>query len=171
VGSPGMNWHGVDKLFPLAEEYPELAINIVGYRPEDFEVPIPSNIHLHGYLEQVDVKKILADTDVVFGTLALHRKKMMEASPLKVREALGYSIPVILAYQDTDFMDMESDCFLFLPNSENNITENAKLIRDFSFRSIGMRVDRALVYKRIDQRVKEEVRLEFFNDMIKSVRS
>jgi glycosyltransferase involved in cell wall biosynthesis len=167
VGSPGMNWHGVDKLLPLAEKYPELTINIIGYRDEDFEVPIPSNVRLHGYLERDNLKKILADTDVVFGTLALHRKNMKEASPLKVREALGYGIPVILAYEDTDLMDMQSDYFLFLPNSENNIAENAKLIRDFSFRVIGMRVDRALIANRIDQHIKEEKRLAFFVDMIR----
>ena len=171
VGSPGMNWHGVDKLFPLAEKYPELTINIIGYRRDDFEVSIPSNIHLHGYLERENIKKILADTDVVFGTLALHRKKMEEASPLKVREALGYGIPVILAYKDTDLMDVESDCFLFLPNSENNIVENTKLIRDFSFRTMGIRVDRALISRRIDQRMKEEKRLDFFVAMIKFGRS
>jgi glycosyltransferase involved in cell wall biosynthesis len=166
VGTPGMGWHGVDKLFPLAEQYPELTINIIGYRREDFETAIPPNVHLHGYLEHEDVKKILADTDVVFGTLALHRKKMEEASPLKVREALGYGIPVILAYVDTDFMDIKPDYFLFLPNSDDNVVKNAKLIRDFSFHAIGRRVDRALVAGRIDQRLKEEKRLAFFEEMI-----
>ncbi len=171
VGSPGMNWHGVDKLFFLAEKYPELTINIIGYRREDFEVPIPQNVRLHGYLEKEEVRKILADTDVVFGTLALHRKKMKEASPLKVREALGYGIPVILAYEDTDLMNVETDCFLTLQNSEDNIVNNAQLIRDFSFRVMGKRVDRTLIAKLIDQHYKEEKRMEFFANIIKSARS
>jgi hypothetical protein len=126
---------------------------------------------LHGYLEREDVKKILADTDVVFGTLALHRTKMKEASPLKVREALGYGIPVILAYDDTDFMDAEFDFFLVLPNSEDNVVENAKLIRDFSFRIMDTRVNRDLISNRIDRQAKEEKRINFFMDMIKSTRS
>lgn len=171
VGSPGMNWHGVDKLFFLAEKYPQLVINIIGYRQDDFDVPIPSNIHLHGYLEKNEVRKILAGTDAVLGTLALHRKKMEEASPLKVREALGYGIPVVLAYEDTDLMDIKSDHFLFLPNTENNIVESADLIRDFALRVMGKRVDRALISDRIDQRTKEKTRLNFFADMIKWVRS
>jgi len=171
VGSPGMNWHGVDKLFYLAERYPELTINIIGYRREDFEAPIPQNIHLYGYLEKEEVRKVLADTDVVFGTLALHRKKMNEASPLKVREALGYGIPVILAYEDTDLLNLKSDCFLLLPNSEDNIFENAELIRDFSFKVMGKRVDRALISKYIDQHLKEKKRIEFFADIIKSAGS
>jgi glycosyltransferase involved in cell wall biosynthesis len=171
VGSPGMNWHGVDKLFVLAEKYPELTINIIGYQREDFDYSIPSNVHLHGYLKREDVKKILAKTDVVFGTLALHRKNMNEASPLKVREALGYGIPVILAYTDTDFTDIDSDCFLVLPNSENNIVENVKLIRDFSFHVLGRRINRDLVSRRIDQRLKEQKRIDFFGDVMKTVRS
>ncbi len=165
VGTPGANWHGVDKLPTLAEKYPEWTIHVVGYRREDFTPPIPPNLHLHGYLERDDVKKILADTDVVFGTLALHRKKMEEASPLKVREALGHGIPVILAYQDTDFMEIDSDLFLFLPNSDDNIAENGERIREFSFRVMGRRVPRSLIAGRIDQRVKERQRLAFFADV------
>jgi glycosyltransferase involved in cell wall biosynthesis len=171
VGSPGMNWHGVDKLFFLAEQYPELTVNIVGYRSDDFNIPIPSNIHLHGYLEKEEVRKILAITDAVFGTLALHRKKMKEASPLKVREALGYGIPVILAYEDTDLMNIESDYFLFLPNADDNVITHAKSIRDFAFQVMGKRVDRALISDRIDQRIKEEARITFFMEMMKRARS
>jgi hypothetical protein len=98
VGSPGMNWHGIDTLFPLAERYPELDINIVGYNHSDFEGPDLSNRHFYGFLDQQGVKEILSRTDVAFGTLALHRKNMQELDPLKVREALSYSIPVIIAY-------------------------------------------------------------------------
>jgi len=169
VGTPGANWHGVDKLLPLAEKYPELTINVVGYRREDFASPIPPNLHLHGYLEREGVKKILADTDVVFGTLALHRKKMEEASPLKTREALGYGIPVILAYRDTDFADEESDLFLFLPNADDNVAENAERISQFAFRVMGRRVPRSLIAGRIDQRVKERQRLDFFAEVVQSV--
>lgn len=81
VGSPGMNWHGVDKLLPLAEQYPDLQIHIVGYRREDLQGTIPENVHLYGYLDHDNVRKILAGVDVVFGTLALYRKNMQEASP------------------------------------------------------------------------------------------
>jgi len=81
VGSPGMNWHGVDKLIPFAYRCPDLAIHIVGYQGEDIDGPVPGNVHLHGYLGNEELKKVLAGTDVVFGTLALHRKKMEEASP------------------------------------------------------------------------------------------
>jgi hypothetical protein len=96
---------------------------------------------------------------------------MEEASPLKTREALGYGIPVILAYRDTDFADEESDLFLFLPNADDNIAENGERIRDFSFRVMGGRVPRSLIAARIDQCVKERQRLAFFADVIKSAGS
>jgi glycosyltransferase involved in cell wall biosynthesis len=169
VGSPGMNWHGVDKLFPLAEQYPDLKIDIVGYRRDDFKRTIPENIHLHGYLEPEDVRRVLSGVDAVFGTLALYRKKMEEASPLKIREALAYGIPVILAYRDTDLADIDSDLFLFLPNTETNILDHAEAIRDFAFRVRGRRVKREIVSERIGQQHKEEKRLKFFNEVLDSV--
>jgi glycosyltransferase involved in cell wall biosynthesis len=168
VGSPGMNWHGTDKLLLLAERLPEMNFNIVGYRREDFPGNVPPNVRLHGYLESDGVKRILAETDVVFGTLALHRKSMREASPLKVREALAYGIPVIIAYQDTDLSDLKSDLFLFLPNTEDNAASHAEAIGNFAYKSMGKRVDRELIFPLINQRQKEEKRLEFFSAIIKS---
>jgi glycosyltransferase involved in cell wall biosynthesis len=171
VGSPGMSWHGVDKLLPLAERYPDLDIRVIGYRRDEIEGTIPDNVRLYGYLEPEDVRRVLAEADVVFGTLALHRKKMEEASPLKVRESLAYGIPVILAYHDTDLMDIDSDLFLLLPNTEQNVLDYAAAIRDFALRVMGRRVDRSLVQGRIDQSQKEERRLKFFSDVIDSARS
>jgi hypothetical protein len=42
------------------------------------------------------------------GTLAVHRKKLIEATPLKVRESLMRGFPTIIGYSDTDFL-IESD--------------------------------------------------------------
>jgi glycosyltransferase involved in cell wall biosynthesis len=168
VGSPGMNWHGVDKLIWLAKQYPELDIHIVGYSKNDLSQSIPENVSLHGYLQPADVKQVLMKTDVAFGTLALHRKNMMEASPLKVREALAYGIPVVLPYQDTDLQNVESDLFLFLPNTPDNVSSHAQLIRDFAFRVKGKRVDRKLIRHLINRYEKEQKRLEFFEQVLKS---
>jgi glycosyltransferase involved in cell wall biosynthesis len=168
VGSPGMNWHGVDKLIGLAEQYPELDIHIVGYSKDDLSRSIPENVSLHGYLQPADVKQVLMKTDVAFGTLALHRKNMMEASPLKVREALAYGIPVVLGYDDTDLRDVRSDLFLFLPNTPDNVSSHAQLIRDFAFHVKGKRVQRELIRPLIDRYEKEQKRLEFFEQVLKS---
>jgi glycosyltransferase involved in cell wall biosynthesis len=168
VGTPGMDWHGVDKLLWLAREYPELEIHIVGYSRHDLSEPIPANVSLHGYLQPAAVKQVLMKTDVAFGTLALHRKNMDEASPLKVREALAHGIPVVLGYQDTDLQGIRSDLFLFLPNTPDNISSHGKLVRDFAFRVQGKRVDRELIRPLIDGHDKEKNRLAFFEHIVKS---
>ncbi len=168
VGSPGMVWHGVDKLFSLARQFPDLTLNIIGYRKDDFSEVIPPNLSIHGYLGQNEIREILANTDVVFGTLALHRNNMEEGSVLKVREALAYGIPVIIAHKDADLVGLNSACFLFLPNTEDNVVSHADAIRDFAYNSMGRRVERELIAPRIDQRLKEEARLAFFQKILEA---
>jgi glycosyltransferase involved in cell wall biosynthesis len=166
IGSPGMSWHGMDKLLPLAERFPDLTINIIGYGPQDFSEPIPANIIAHGYLDQTAIKEILAKTDVVFGTLALHRKNMEEVPPLKVREALAFGIPVIVAYTDTDLQHLDLPTVLRIPNTEENVLDGAETIRQFAYDMMGRRVDIDAVKPYIDQRAKEEQRLVFFTEIL-----
>ncbi|MBL7942461.1 MAG: glycosyltransferase family 4 protein, partial [Flavobacteriales bacterium] len=106
VGSPGMNWHGMDKLIQFAQMNPDMYVNIVGYSAKDVSMAIPSNVTMHGYLSYTQIRDVLTKTDVVCGTLALHRKNMQEACPLKVRESVLYGVPLILAYHDTDLSDL-----------------------------------------------------------------
>jgi len=170
VGSPGMEWHGVDKLIKFAELYPEITVNIVGYSQMDVDGSVPQNVHLHGFLSQQRVREILMDTDVACGSLALHRNKMEEASVLKIREALSYDIPVILAYHDTDLHDVRSDTILQIPNTENNVIENAARIHQFAHAMMGKRVGRDAIGLRIDQAKKEKERLMFFEGVLSRAR-
>ncbi|MCZ2127897.1 MAG: glycosyltransferase family 4 protein [Anaerolineales bacterium] len=165
VCSPGADWHGVDKIIEFAKIAPDVKINVVGYAENDLNLLIPSNVKLLGFLDQENVKNILAQTDVVLGTLALHRKKMDEASPLKVREALAYEIPIIIAYDDTDLRGIEIDTILRIPNTEENVIENAERIRQFAYAMRGKRVDFASVAARFDQHKKEEMRLQFLEEI------
>jgi len=167
VCSPGMKWHGVDKLIGFAEKTSDVVVNIVGYSQKDLDVPTPSNVRLHGFLDKQGVRDVLAQTDVALGTLALHRNQMQEASVLKVREALAYGIPVVIAFHDTDLHDVNLDTILRIPNTEENVAENAERIRQFAYDMIGKRVDINAVAPYLDQRKKEETRLEFFQDVLK----
>ena len=168
VCSPGMKWHGVDKLMKFAEKYPEIVVNLVGYSEKDLGAPAPSNVKLHGFLDKQGVRNVLAQTDVAFGTLALHRNQMQEASVLKVREALAYGIPVVIAFHDSDLHDVELDTILRIPNTEENVVENAERIRQFAYSMIGKRVDINSVAPYLDQRKKEEIRLAFFERIIRA---
>jgi glycosyltransferase involved in cell wall biosynthesis len=162
VCTPGMKWHGVDKLIKFAEIYPDITVNIVGYSEKDVDQPVPPNLRLHGFLDRQGVRDVLANTDVACGSLALHRNNMQEASVLKVREALAYGIPVIIAFRDTDLHDVVLDTILHIPNTEDNVIENAERIRNFAYAMVGKRVDINSVAPYLDQNKKEATRLAFF---------
>lgn len=166
VGSPGMNWHGMDKLIHFAQVNPDLAVNIVGYSAKDVDTPIPANVTMHGYLSYAQIRDVLAKTDVVCGTLALHRKDMQEACPLKVREAVLYCVPLILAYHDTDLSDLNLPTIMQIPNAEDNLITHTEQIRAFAFTMMGKRLDFNAVAPYLDQRKKEEARLAFFEKVI-----
>jgi len=166
VGSPGMNWHGVDKLIKLAGLYPDLTVNIIGYSKNDAHFPVPENVHLQGFLSGGKLREVLSGTDAACGTLALHRKNMQEASPLKVREALAHGIPVVVAYIDTDLEKVDLDTILRIPNTEDNVMQNSERIRNFAYNMIGKRVDIASIAPYLDQRRKEETRLTFFQTIL-----
>jgi glycosyltransferase involved in cell wall biosynthesis len=165
IGSPGMIWHGVDKLIRLAVKYPDLKFNIVGYHLSDECEDAPSNVKFHGFLDRVGIIEILMKTDIACGSLAMHRNDMTEASPLKVREALAYGIPVLLGYKDTDLSTLESEYILQIPNTEDNVMVHAEQIRSFAYSMMGKRVNRDMIANRIDQGPKEKIRLAFFDEI------
>jgi glycosyltransferase involved in cell wall biosynthesis len=166
VGTVGIPWNGEDKLWDLARKYPDLTIHMIGYNPGDIEVELPRNVILHGRVSVTKVRELLAVADVAIGTMALHRKQLEENSPLKVRESLGYGIPTIIAYLDTDLHGKGFDFLLELPNTENNVSANMDKIYEFAYRMRGLRADQKAIRPLIDQRVKEELRLDFFKDSI-----
>jgi hypothetical protein len=162
VGTIGIPWNGEDKLWDLASNYSDLTFDMIGFGPQDVPQSLPSNVVLHGRVSVAGVGELLRKADVAIGTLALHRKKLEENSPLKVRESLGYGIPTIIAYLDTDLHGHGFNFLLELPNTEDNIAKNMQIIRDFSYQMRGVRADRQALMPLIDQRVKEEMRLDFF---------
>ena len=166
VSSDKLQWHGVDKMIGFFKQYPDLHLDLVGYGQEDFPEVLPNNVQAHGFLPHEQVANILARADVVFGTMALHRKKMNEASPLKVREGLAHGIPLVIAYEDTDLEGVELDTILRIPNSEKNMETHAEAIRDFAYRMRGRRIPREILIGRIDWQSKETKRLDFFNEII-----
>jgi glycosyltransferase involved in cell wall biosynthesis len=161
----------VEKLLILARQFPDLKLDIIGYTASDLkDREIPENIVFHGFLAGDEHHQILCKADVGIGTLALHRNQMEEGSPLKVREYLAYGLPVVIAYQDTDLKDIPADFILRIPNSNDNVEVCANLIRDFSYRMMGERADRDLVYPLINQSKKENTRIAFFEGLLKNER-
>ena len=166
VGSPGMSWHGMDKLIQFAQCNPDLFVNIIGYSSKDVDVSIPSNVTMHGYLSYAQIREVFMKTDVACGTLALYRKNMQEACPLKVREAVLYGLPLLLGYHDTDLGDLNLPTILQIPNTEDNLMTHIEQVRKFAFEMMGKRLDFNAVAPYLDQRKKENARLSFFEKIL-----
>lgn len=164
IGTPGYAWHGVDKLGGFADRHPDIELDIVGNSGADGG--LPGNMHFHGYMSTSKYMDILRRADAAVSTLALHRVKMEEASPLKTREYLAFGLPVVLPYMDTDLMDLDCSFLLKIPNREDNLETHSEVIHDFVFRMRGQRADRGLIADRIDSSSKEMARLDFFQEII-----
>jgi glycosyltransferase involved in cell wall biosynthesis len=161
LGSSGQRWHGVDKIAQLAQRLPDVQFDVIGYRPQAVNFPVHGNMNVHPPLSRQEYEPLLARADVAIGTLALHRKQMTEACPLKVREYLAHGLPTVIAYDDTDFLDVSPWFLLKLPNEESNVVENVDAIRSFMEGVRGRRVARAEVAERIGSQEKERRRLAF----------
>ncbi len=163
LGTDRHAWHGVDKILRMATLFPKWQFDIVGVQPNNLQ-RVPKNVHIYGPLDRQAYRTLIAHADIAIGTLALHRIKMNEACPLKVREYLAYGLPVIIGYKDTDFLN-GAPFILELPNTEDNIESNVTRIVDFIFEWKGKRVPREALYH-LDLRVKESQRLAFFKNIL-----
>ena len=168
IGSPNQLWHGLDRLIQLAEMLPESTIHIIGPSKDEclklwgYSL---ANIIFHGYLSAELAKPLIANMDVGISTLALYRKKMEEACPLKSRQYLAQGIPMIVASSDPDIQNNESFC-LQLPNKDNNVLPHKGMIIkfiDFCFGNSELRESaRRFSIQYFDKARKEEKRLNFF---------
>ncbi|MHA7808486.1 MAG: glycosyltransferase family protein [Marinobacter adhaerens] len=172
VGSPGQTWHGLDKIKFIADRLNECTINIVGPGSVECERiwgSLPSNVICHGYLKGKEVKELLSTMDLGIGTLALHRKNMNEACPLKVRQYLAHGLPVINGCRDSD-LRRDKKFYLELPNSENNVILNIEKIERFVYDVFGnsdMRKDvRDFARSALANDFKEAGRVAFFKEVI-----
>ena len=166
IGTPGMPWHGVEKLVHLASAFPDLIIDVIGQNEIKGIASPPGNLVFHGFLTDTAYEKVLAGADAAIGTLALHVKGMQEAAPLKIRDCAARGIPCILPYLDSDLAGLKSSLFLEIPNTPDVITTHGEVIHEFVLKSRGQRVPREMVLNHIDIHVKEKQRLDFFEKLL-----
>ena len=166
IGTPGMAWHGVDKLVVLARSFPDLEIDIVGISElAEFE-NLPENLHLYGFLTGEALEKVMRNADAAIGSLSLHLIGMNEGSTLKIPDYVAHGIPCILPFIDADLTPLKSEYFLQIPNNAANIQTHGHAIRDFLYNMRGKRVPRDLIAGKIDTKVKESERLRFFGQIL-----
>jgi hypothetical protein len=165
LSGPPMPWHGLDKVLLLARALPEYDFALVGAQAATLPHPLPANVQVYPPLPRERYASILAAADVGIGSLAMHRAGLGEASPLKVREYLAHGLPVVLGFEDTDFVGADPWFMLRLPNAEDNVREGIHRIREFVEGVRGRRIAREEIAARIDVRAKEEARLAFMAEL------
>jgi glycosyltransferase involved in cell wall biosynthesis len=98
-----LSWHGLDLLIDTLKTSKELfEIHIVGGSYHQFAEACAGDERFifHGMRDWDYRKHLLARCDIGIGTLALERKGMNEACPLKVREYLASGLPVYSGHKD-----------------------------------------------------------------------
>lgn len=156
VGSPDCAWHGIDKFVKMVRLLPQYSFILVGPVIPNLEI---ANLQQMGFLNKEELVDVYRKIDIGIGTLALHRKGMKEACPLKVREYLSLGIPTIIAYEDKDLKNQ--DFVLEIENTETSIEDNIIRIQAFIEQWKGQRVVADKVYPLISTKVKENERLDF----------
>jgi hypothetical protein len=158
VASPGMDWHGTDKFIRLAGLLPQYEFHVVG---PNLTQPLPPNVLAHGYLDSKSLTALYQKIHIGVGTLALHRKNMDEACPLKVREYVAHRMPIIIGYHDTDIIQ-NSDWALSIDNTEDNVKKSIVDIKLFiekwKFQQITVQDSQV-----VDTSSKEKIRVNFFD--------
>ena len=116
VGSDSA-WHGLDRLATLAAAMPHV----------NFRVAHPATVKLRHRSSSItfvptdnrdDFLGELSSWDVAVGSLALERAGLAEAAPLKVRDYVDGSIPVLLNYRDTNLHNSPDPGLYRLPSAQ-----------------------------------------------------
>jgi hypothetical protein len=167
IGTPGMPWHGVDILLKIASHtIDQLHFHIIGYTAEELGQAVPKNVSVHGFLQKKKYSEIIRNADIGVGTLALFRKGMEEACPLKIREYIYFGKPVILGYKDTAFINKHiPDWVLELPN-DDEFEQKAKRIASFANRLKSSVIDFNEAYQLFDALNFEERRMHFLEEIV-----
>lgn len=121
-------WNGIDRIVKAIKNYKgeyNIQLFIVGHYL-DGEIPQENFIHHLGYLKADALDDIFNQCHLGIGTLALFRKNLHEASPLKTREYYARGLPFIYAYTDTDIVQYSAlkPYALSLKNDDTGLSMN-----------------------------------------------
>lgn len=102
-------WNGLDIIAGKIDENPNLNLKLHVVGNVD-QITKNEKIVYHGRKSKVQIDELIKSENIHagVGTLALERKGISEASPLKVREYLSRGLPVLYNYNDTD-IDSDED--------------------------------------------------------------
>ncbi len=175
----GANWHGLDRLMNGLKEYNgpvKLRVDIIGYTYQgDIEYAekngLTDKIHFLPPMSGNELNTKLQEYHLSIGTLAVHRKDLKEATPLKVRESLMRGFPNVIAYMDTDFIEKSeiNKFILQLPADETPI--NFKTIVEFANSVLSVpnypEVISRLARPKIEYSVKAQQTVDYIKELLK----
>jgi hypothetical protein len=160
------DWYGVDKILGLANALPSNAFQFVGLSAHDLlDHKVPANVSLHGPLDSAGIARVFARCDIGIGSMAFHRKNMLEACTLKVRDYLMHRMPVVFGYREAEDRLNRAPYMLQLPNEEGNVSRSVDAIRDFAAAWCNRRVDEELGF--MSRQAIESRRLNFLAGFVK----
>jgi len=160
-------WHGIDKLVHLARLLESrVDFDVIGAtRPPSDN--IPQNIMWHGWRSLDEAGDLLARADVGIDGLALYRKNMQEACPLKIRFYVAHGLPIILSCKETAFVGHQLPWWVYqVSNDPENVEKHASGILEFSMRMRGHRVQHSESRQFFDTGVVEKARCDFFRELV-----
>jgi len=157
VGTPGLVWHGIDRLIELARSLFEFDFYIIG--PKQI-LDRPSNVKFIGELYDDDLNNFLSSMDIAISSLALDRNQMTEGSPIKTRLYLALGLPVIIGYTDAGIGSSSKYIFKIAPNEWPLNQERVDDLRNFVKKFKGRRVSHKDLFS-IDSDSIEKMRADF----------
>jgi glycosyltransferase involved in cell wall biosynthesis len=157
VGSPGLVWHGMDRLSELARKLSEYDFYVIG--PNE-GLNRPSNMEFVGEIFDDELNEFLEGMDIAISSLALDRNMMSEGSPIKTRLYLALGLPVVIGYTDTGLGKGSDYIFKISPDEWPIADERINELRDFVSKNKGRRVPRQEIFS-IDSQVVEKKRVDF----------
>jgi len=164
VGSSGMEWHGLDRIFKLAQHFKEIQFKLVGYEQSDFPEMNYDNLHFTGWLDHNSLIEHYKDSHFAIGSFGNHLVGKPVDSTLKVREYLAYGLPVLLGHHDTDFIDAS---FVFKCTDSNHKLLPFADIKQWIDKHKNTVITNEQI-AHIDSTQKEKERLSFFKEVMNS---
>ncbi|MBX5439275.1 MAG: glycosyltransferase [Thermoflavifilum sp.] len=166
VGSSDIPSQGIDLVMALAKKLPQFVFHVVC---PDLPPGHQQNIISHGALNDIQLANLYAKMDIGIGTLALYRKHMHQACPLKVREYIAAGLPLILAYEDCDLpVDPH---ILQIPNKPFSLDDAwISKIENFVEANRMKRLPES-IRQRVALERKETIRLAFFEKILHRCRT
>lgn len=128
-------WYGLERLLrslaPVQEHYKLIIAGIASEEPYIQKLMskygIKKNVTFLGKISKEELPAFYNSVHVCFGSLGLYTLHLNYASTLKVKESVSFGIPVILAYQEEDFVanPQFEPYYLQLANDDSIIDFNA----------------------------------------------